>query len=82
MDEEIQRATFEVLEGMSEACFEQMRPVLFSMLRYIRVIKSQGSASHAEHTEAFQKLDLCCQRLFTYLEELNVYKEAWNPHRH
>ena len=82
MDADIHKATYDVLKGISEACFDEMRPALTRILRHTRKSRSLDLSSSIVQSQNLEEIESSCMTLLGFLREIDSYKDSWKPVLH
>ncbi len=76
--EKLRYATYCVLQGISEACFGEMRPIIGKMFKQVSFIRGCHAHGYVPSPEALRDIEDGCLQIWQFLEELDVYAESWN----
>ncbi len=75
-------ATYCVLQGISEACFGEMRPIIGKMFKQVSFIRGCHAHGYTPSPEALREIEEGCLQIWQFLEELDVYAESWKGPAH
>jgi DNA-binding NarL/FixJ family response regulator len=77
-NERIRNATVEVLNGISNACFDQIKPNLAHMLSELRGLR-QGEHLFDERglQQRVVTLEKSCAEIWHFIHEFETYREDW-----
>ncbi|MEM8792422.1 MAG: response regulator [Pseudomonadota bacterium] len=81
-ERDLRDATYKVLKAVSNACFNDMRPILSRMLRKVRLMKNHSGNSRIDETAILGDLDTSCMRLCDFIDELDQYANSWKSKLH
>lgn len=76
---DLHKTTYEVLQGVSDTCFNEMRPILARMLRQIRFVGRGDALPNGERAQMLNELEGSCVRLWDFFQEMDNYKAKWKP---
>ena len=75
---DLKSATIDILNGISDACFDEMRPTLARMLRQIRFLKGSASSEDENHGQVLREIEASCMNLWSFLREMDEYRASWD----
>jgi CheY-like chemotaxis protein len=82
-DDDLHSATTEILDGLAESCFNQMRPVLSRMLRDVRHLRRANHFEANDYENArLSRIEASCMSLWRFLAEMDAYRESWSQRTH
>lgn len=76
--EKLRYATYCVLQGISDACFGEMRPIIGKMFKQVSFIRGCHAHGYIPSPEALREIEEGCLQIWQFLEEIDVYAESWN----
>lgn len=80
--EKLRYATYCVLQGISEACFGEMRPIIGKMFKQVSFIRGCHAHGYTPSPEALRDIEEGCLQIWQFLEELDVYADSWKGPTH
>lgn len=82
-DETLRKATYEIMKGISDSCFNEMRPILSRMLREIRYLRRANHFQVEEQENSrICRIEASCMSLWRYLAEMDSYRDSWKKPLH
>lgn len=78
-DDTLHTATAEILDGLADSCFNQMRPVLSRMLRDVRHLRRANHFEANDYENArLSRIEASCMNLWRFLAEMDAYRDSWH----